>query len=311
LFSLSISITAAAVLSVDAESTINAVASVRRRNMEYFCYLPLKGGRRAVLLASLTVFMAGYLVLAASSIAVALHLFPLWVVVMVLVADCGVHHLMRAADGEWWIAGDAVRTGMGLRLADTVGNTGAWVVFHACPLLCIRDANWVGPHGMARIVVCALLEGAFVFVAALALPTDDSTPAAHDVNVSLASQTVARVEVSRIMAWRICLPSLCVALMALATFCAAMEPRYRGTFIVRDSRLAMHRRQWAAWAEGTHGDEDRALSVGDGHAKVGSSSLLHAGRILHLRGALRNGGRLCSSMRTSCQAMALNGFLSR
>jgi hypothetical protein len=61
LISLSISITAAAVLMVDAESGTNGVADVRRRNIEYYGYLPLKGVRRAVLLVSLTFFMAGYL----------------------------------------------------------------------------------------------------------------------------------------------------------------------------------------------------------------------------------------------------------
>jgi hypothetical protein len=49
LVSLSISITAAAVLMVDAESTMNRAAGARRRYIEYFGYLPLNGGRRAVL----------------------------------------------------------------------------------------------------------------------------------------------------------------------------------------------------------------------------------------------------------------------
>jgi hypothetical protein len=87
LISLAISITAAAVLMVDADISIIERAGTRRRYMDYHGYLPLKGGRRAVLLASLAFFMAGYLVQAASSIAVALELFPLWAVFMVLLAD--------------------------------------------------------------------------------------------------------------------------------------------------------------------------------------------------------------------------------
>ena len=100
---------------------------------------------------------------------------------------------------------------------------------------------------MARIVVCSLFEGAFVTVAALALPTDGSAFAA-----------------SRVMAWRICLPALSTALVALAAFFVAMEPQYRRSFFARDTRLAMYRRHWAAWAEGPHGDEDRALNIADG-----------------------------------------------
>jgi hypothetical protein len=99
---------------------------------------------------------------------------------------------------------------------------------------------------MARIVVCALFEGACVTVAALSSPYDASTLSSH------------------IMAWRVCLPALCVALAALFTFFAVMEPGYRRSFFVRDTRLAMNRRHWAAWVEGVHGDADRAEKVGGG-----------------------------------------------
>jgi hypothetical protein len=47
LVSLCISVTAAAVLMVDAESSIIAAVGTRRRHIEYHGYLPLKGGRRA------------------------------------------------------------------------------------------------------------------------------------------------------------------------------------------------------------------------------------------------------------------------
>jgi hypothetical protein len=66
------------------------------------------------------------------------------------------------------------------------------------------------------------------------------------------------------MAWRICLPALSVTLVALGTFFAAMEPQYRRSFFVRDARLAMHRRHWNTWAEGPHGDGDRAKLCGNG-----------------------------------------------
>jgi hypothetical protein len=252
LISLSISIAAAAMLMVNAESTINGDAGDRRRNNDYYGYLPRKGGRRVVLLASLTFFMAGYLMLAASSIAVAVQLFPMWVVGTVLVADCAIHHATRALEGEWWIIGDHVRSGLGLRLVDTLFNTALWLLAHACPLLFARHVSFVGPHCMARIVVCSLLEGTFVTVAALTLTADDSAFAA-----------------SHIIAWRVCLPALSVALVSLAAFFAAMDPQYRQSFYVRDTRRAMHRRHWAAWAEGTHGEEDRALIVGDASRYVG------------------------------------------
>jgi hypothetical protein len=100
---------------------------------------------------------------------------------------------------------------------------------------------------MARIIVCSLLEGAFVTVTALVMPEDDSTFAAY-----------------RIMAWWVCLPALSVALVALAAFFAAMEPRYRQSFFGLDTRRAMYRRHWTAWAEEAHGEADRAHAMDDG-----------------------------------------------
>jgi hypothetical protein len=70
---------------------------------------------------------------------------------------------------------------------------------------------------MARIVVCSLLEGAFVIAAALVMATDDSTVATHHANASLAGQTTT-ADASRIMVWWTSLPALCVALVALAIF---------------------------------------------------------------------------------------------
>jgi hypothetical protein len=50
----------------------------------------------------------------------------------------------------------------------------------------------------------------------------------------------------------------------LTIFFVTIEPQYRRTFFVRDTRRAMHRRHWKAWAEGMHGDEDRAGHLGSG-----------------------------------------------
>jgi hypothetical protein len=100
LVSLSISITAAALLMVDAESSVNSVPKTRKIYLEYFGYLPEQGSRRSVLLLSMVLFTGAYLTQAASAIAVALQLFP-GIAVAVLIADCGLHHLMRWVEGQW------------------------------------------------------------------------------------------------------------------------------------------------------------------------------------------------------------------
>jgi hypothetical protein len=111
LVSLYVSIAAAAMLMVEAEAGANSVRSTRRVYMEYFGYLPLQGARQRLLLCTMVVFAGAYLVLAAGTIAVATTLLPMWVVLAVLGADCGLHHLTRAVQGEWWIFGDDVRGG--------------------------------------------------------------------------------------------------------------------------------------------------------------------------------------------------------
>jgi hypothetical protein len=60
-----------------------------------------------------------------------------------------------------------------VRLADTACNTLLWLLVRACPLLGTRSPDWMGPHCMARIAVCPLLEGVFVTFAALILPSND------------------------------------------------------------------------------------------------------------------------------------------
>jgi hypothetical protein len=256
-------------------------------------------------------------VLAASSIAIALHLFPLWAVATVLVCDCGLHHLTRAADGDWWSVGDTVRTGMGLRLVDTSVNTVLWMLAHACPLLRLRDPNFIGPHCMARIVICSFAEGAFVIVTALALPAE--LQVSHAMNATLLSHSdkpSVTESSAHAMTWRICLPAMCVALVALATFFASMEPCYRRTFFVRDTRRAMYHRHWAEWAEAAHGDEDRAYDIGDGTLLryVGEPVVMWIEQCV-AQWALSPPAwctavwkaAVNSSMHASCQAVALHG----
>jgi hypothetical protein len=96
LVSLAVSIITAAVLIADAESSINSIGGSRRRNIEYYGYLPTAGGRRFLILLSMMAFTGAYLMMAASSIAVTIQLFPLWTVAATLAADCGLHHVWRA-----------------------------------------------------------------------------------------------------------------------------------------------------------------------------------------------------------------------
>jgi hypothetical protein len=245
--SLGISAVAASILIVDAERSVNAAVDNRRMNQDYFGYLPSRiGFRRYALLLFMMLFAASYLLLAASCIAVATALFSNWAVLAVLAADCGLHHVTRAAEGEWWIVGDAVRSGGGTFAVDLVVNTILWSVARVCPVPLLRDPFWCGPRTMARIVVSSLLEGAFVISAALMTLTPENP--------------------ARAMAAWICLPSLCVALMALASFYRAISPYYRRTFWARDSREAMHRRRFKAWAElGPSRHADIAHFIADGN----------------------------------------------
>jgi hypothetical protein len=245
LISLGLSIVAAAVLIVDAENTINGGNAFLRRVPEYWGYLPVSGGQRSILLLSMVLFTGSYLVLAASSIAVASRIFPLSVVAAVIAADCGLHHLMRAAEGEWWVLGDAVRSGVGTAVVDAIAGTALWTLTHACPMATCRTPDWAGPRSTARIVVCSLLEGSGVVCAALLM-----LPREHS---------------ARTMAEYICLPALCTALAALTSFFAAMEPRYRHTFWAHDSRKVWHCRHFHAWlGQWPYGDADIALLVARG-----------------------------------------------
>jgi hypothetical protein len=215
------------VLIIDAESSANSVGIIRRRNLDHFGYLPTTGRRRFVLLSSMGLFIGSYLLLAASTLAAAVQLFPPFVVATVLAADCGLHHVFRASAGDWWIVGDVVRSGVGVCIVDGIANCVLWTLAHACPIATVRDPNWTGSHNTARIVVCSLLEGAFVICTALLHPQAD--------------------EGARLMALRICLPAMCVALTALVAFFAAMQPTYRRTFWARQSRQAWYRRRFDEW----------------------------------------------------------------
>jgi hypothetical protein len=80
----------------------------------------------------MTLFSGGSLVIAAGSIAVALRLFPLWKVVALLAADCVLHHLTKAAAGEWWIVGDASRSGLAHFMLNVLTNSVLWLWAHKC-----------------------------------------------------------------------------------------------------------------------------------------------------------------------------------
>jgi hypothetical protein len=125
--------------------------------------------------------------------------------------------------------GDAVRSGVGLCISDWMLNTSLWMFARACPIITMRNPMWTGPHTVARIVMCSLLQGMLVVCAALLMQSHEDP--------------------ARMMAQWICLPALCVTLTALAAFFAAMKPRYRRTFWAKDSRLAFHRRHFDSWIQ--------------------------------------------------------------
>jgi hypothetical protein len=241
LISLVVSIVAAAVMIVDAESGTNSVAQTRRVFHEYFCYLPLRGTRRYVLLLTMTFFTGGYLVLATSTVSVAARLFPLSAVLIVLAFDCAVYHILRMAAGEWWVFSDSVRKGMGAWVMDFLFNTIMWIIWHVCPIWTLRDPNWTGPPVMAWTIACSLIEYAGIICTVLLFPL------AHPAIVQ--TRTMVRI---------ICLPALCVALMSLTAFFVAMEKQYRHTFYARDSRYTMHGRHWAEAEGRPTADEERA-----------------------------------------------------
>jgi hypothetical protein len=246
-------------MQVDAENSINASVGTRRRNIEYWGYLPLEGRRRRVLLATMALFIAGYLVLAAGSIATALQLFPSWVVAVVLATDCALHHLARVVEGEWWIIGDGKPPGVALGVVDFLFNSIIWVLMHACPFLTLRNPDYSGPHNTARVVVSSLLEGALVIIAALSLPTAEPVVQGGSNAAGSADMQTSIEAALRMVKW-ICLPALCISLAALCCFLVAMEPQYRKTMYRRDTRTAFNIRKWER--EGPHQDEDRASLAG-------------------------------------------------
>jgi len=257
LISLVVSIVAASVMIVDAESAMNRETKARRLYHEYFGYLPLRGTRRYILLLTMTFFTGGYLVLATSTLAVAVRLFPLSAVLAVLAFDSAIYHVLRMAAGEWWIVSDSVRKGMGAWVGDFLTNTILWIQWHVCPVWLIRDPNWAGPPVMAWAIACSLTEYTGVICTVLLFP--------------LVHPATAQ---TRTMVCRICLPALCAALVSLMAFFVTMEKRYRRTFYARDSRYTMHRRHWAEAGRRTRegratADEDRAHIAGGDMRYVG------------------------------------------
>ena len=120
--SLPISIAAAAILVADAESSFNADRYARRAYAHYYGYLPMQGMRRHLLLGLTILFLGSYLVLSALTLAVGLKLLPA-VTAVVISADCALHHVLRALEGEWWITGDATRSGVVAWILDLIVNT--------------------------------------------------------------------------------------------------------------------------------------------------------------------------------------------
>jgi len=164
---------------------------------------------------------------------------------------------MRAAADEWWTISDDVRSGFGAWLIEFVFNTLHWIMWHSCPIWTMRDPNWTGPHVVAWTVVASLLESATVITAALLSPAP--APSAPD-NVQQGELVVLT------MVHFICIPALGVSCISLALFFLALEPCYRRTFFMRDSRHAFHRRHWVQFAKspalpGT-ADKDRAHFAG-------------------------------------------------
>jgi len=226
---------------VDAESGANSAPQPRRKSHEYVGYLPLSGTRRYLMQLAMTFFTGGYLMLATSTLAVALKLFPLASVLAVLAFDCAVYHVFRVAAGEWWVFSDGVRKGMGAYVTNIFFNTLLWVSWHACPFWTMRDPIFTGPPVMAWTIALSLTEYTGVICTVLLLPL------AHPATAL--THTMVRL---------ICLPALCVALVSLMAFFVAMEKRYRRTFYARDTRYAMHRRHWAEAENQPTSDENRA-----------------------------------------------------
>jgi small-conductance mechanosensitive channel len=217
----------------------------------------------------MTFFTGGYLVLATSTLAVAVKLLPLAEVLVVLACDCAFYHALRVAadewwilsDGgltgstfyrvlrmvsdEWWVFSDGGLTGMIAWVFDLLFNTTLWIMWHVCPVGTLRDSNWTGPHVMVWTVACSLIEYTVVICSVLFFPL------AHPATVQV--RTTVRL---------VCLPALCVALVSLTAFFVAMEARYRRTFYARDTRRAMHRRHWNEAEGRPTANEDRALIIG-------------------------------------------------
>jgi hypothetical protein len=141
-----VSIIVASVLIIAAEKDSNGVPDVRRRNLDYFGYLPTSGRHRYQMLFVMTFFAGSFLVMAASTVAVALWIFPPWTVAVVLAADCGLHQLMRAIAGEWWVVGDASRSGAALLFTNALTNFVLWFFAHGCFIPTMRVMHQGSPN---------------------------------------------------------------------------------------------------------------------------------------------------------------------
>jgi hypothetical protein len=277
--SLVSSLLMAAGLLVDAEFAYTTSAGVRRIDPEVTNYLPLGGWRRLVILAHFAIFLVGYLFFATASAVVAYHTAP-WLVVAVLTADLGLHHLLRAASGDYWVCStcacclmrgchsdacvwlsDACVWLSGARewqvigfitekhtasifIFDIIMNTMFWAHFHACPTLRCRGPNLLGgPQHCARITLLSLLEGG-VFVG-LALHSS-ARREARDSSALLSSA---------------CVVAGALSIVALAGFLLALERSQVSTFWRHDTRRKRALRIWTEGRRDPNGDIDCGRSM--------------------------------------------------
>ena len=232
LLTMSITIFAAAILIVDAEATFNATPGTREWFEEYFGYLPATGRRRHAMLGMMVLFMMGYAPMIASALVAMSVLHPA-LTACVLVVPMVWQNVSRRCEGQWWCYGRSRGFAWNLFM-----HCGIPVVMLVAPAPAVRDPNGLGPNNYVVIVLYSFATAAGSSVAVLSmLPT-------HAV------ATLIR---------RICIPGAAVALMALTTLMALMEPPYRRTFYKRDPRPAMARRLWARQPDNPTGDNRRAV----------------------------------------------------
>ena len=234
LVSLCFSIIASAILTTDAEESMNSGIDSRTRQMyiSYFDYLPLQGMRRRAILLLLMIFETCYLSMFASAIA-ALGTINSTAAGFLVAGLVTAHHLLLVGDGSWPRC-------PGENVWNVMVNTMVCLCAHSCPLMGMRDPNWSGgPHHFCRLIGTSFLVATAVSAFVL-LGGDDG---AYAASISLVRC--------------VCLPCTCIALAAGAGFLSAVQNRFRWTFYRRETMAQMHRRIWGGCPEDAEGDELR------------------------------------------------------